>query len=185
MKSLFLENAKKYQEFKENNYEPPFYKVTNNIFVMILCVCAVVFFVGAITGGSTIAAPVGIFTFFVAFLGINLEDEPYWKTLFDPLEKAEYYIVNHIYSDDISKLFNLECIHTVKILKEYATQLEENIYKYKGLSGDLALEILNKVIRDKKAYNLERKKIEEKEIIKSKETKTGKMLNDIENIKRM
>lgn len=185
MSSLFLDNIKIYQELKENDYEPPFYKVTENIFIMMLFLCAIVFVVGALTLGSVVAIPTGIFTFFLVFIGINLEDEKYWKTIFNPLEKADYYIVNHVYAGDISKLFDLNCVHTVKILKEYTTKLEENIYKHKGLSGDLALQILNKIIKEKKIYNLEKQKLEEKEIIRSQETRTGKMLNDIEAIKNM
>lgn len=116
-----------------------------------------------------------VFMIIVASISIIIES-------FSEKEILKDKISNQMYKGSLHEIFNMDCTITRNVLSENKKYIADNIFKYKGLSGKIILELLNQINLDISLDSQKQNVKEETDALVAAKTTIGKMIEEVNGI---
>lgn len=101
---------------------------------------------------------------------------------FSGKEMLKQKISRQMYKGSLHEIFNMDCTITRNVLSENKKYIADNIFKYKGLSGKIILELLNQINLDISLASQKQNVKEETDALVAAKTTIGKMIEEVNEI---
>ena len=101
---------------------------------------------------------------------------------FSGKEMLKQKIIRQMYKGSLHEIFNMDCTITRNVLSENKKYIADNIFKYKGLSGKIILELLNQINLDISLASQNQNVKEETDALVAAKTTIGKMIEEVNGI---
>lgn len=113
--------------------------------------------------------------FIVATISVLIEE-------FSEKEMLKKKISRQMYKGSLHEIFNMDCTITRNVLSENKKYIADNIFKYKGLSGKIILELLNQINLDISLASQKQNVKEDTDALVAAKTTIGKMIEEVNGI---